>query len=125
MVERIILLGLSILCLAGIGVLAVRRRERGRPLRRWVDLLIDSFALGLLMIALLYLAGTFGWPAFETIRRLAFLVIGAAPIAFLIGLLEARLARSAVGDLLVDLQKGPAPEYVQRRSGAGAPAIRH
>ena len=112
-VERIILLGLSVLCLAGIGVLAVRRRERGRPLRRWVALLIDSFALGLLMIALLFLAGTFGWPAFEAIRRVTFLVIGAAPIAFLIGLLQARLARSAIGDLMVELQKGPSPGYVR------------
>ena len=112
-VERIILLGLSALCLAGIGVLALRRRERGRPLRRWVALLIDSFALGLLMIALLFMAGTFGWPAFETIRRMTFLVIGAAPIAFLIGLLHARLTRSSVGDLMVDLQKDRSPGYVR------------
>jgi signal transduction histidine kinase len=112
-VERIILLGLSVLCLAGIAVLAVRRRGRGRPLRRWVALLIDSFALGLLMIALLFLAGTFGWPQFETIRRVTFLVIGAAPIAFLIGLLQARLARSTVGTLMLELQKGPTPGYLR------------
>ena len=112
-VERIILLGLSALCLAGIGVLALRRRERGHPLRQWVAVLIDSFALGLLMIALLFMAGTFGWPAFETIRRMTFLVIGAAPIAFLIGLLHARLTRSSVGDLMVDLQKDRSPGYVR------------
>jgi signal transduction histidine kinase len=112
-VERIILLGLSVLCLVGIGVLTVRRRERGRPLRRWAALLIDSFALGLLMIALLFVAGTFGWPLFETIRRVTFLVIGAAPIAFLIGLLQARLARSTVGTLMLELQKGPTPGHVR------------
>ena len=120
-VERIILLGLSALCLAGVGVLALRRRERGRPLRRWVALLIDSFALGLLMIALLYMAGTFGWPAFETIRRLTFFVIGVAPFAFLIGLLQDRLARSSIGDLMVDLRKGPSPGDV---SAALARALR-
>jgi signal transduction histidine kinase len=108
-VERVILLGLSVLCLAGVGVLAVRRRDRGRPLRRWVAVLVDSFALVLVMIALLFVAGTFGWPAFEAIRRVTFLVIGLAPVAFLIGLLQARLARSSVGDLMVELQKGPTP----------------
>jgi len=120
-VERIVLLGLSALCLAGVGVLALRRRERGRPLRRWVALLIDSFAFGLLMIALLYMAGTFGWPAFESIRRMAFFVIGVAPFAFLIGLLQDRLARSSIGDLMVDLQKGPSPGDV---SAALARALR-
>lgn len=120
-VERVILLGLSLISLAGIVVLAVRRRERGRPLRRWVALLIDSFALVLLMIALLFLAGTFGWPAFEAIRRMTFLIIGAAPIAFLIGLLQARLARSAVGDLVVELQQDPTPDHV---GGALARALR-
>jgi hypothetical protein len=36
-------------------------------------------------------------------------IIGIAPIVFLAGLLEARLVRSAVGDLLVELRKEPAP----------------
>jgi signal transduction histidine kinase len=36
-------------------------------------------------------------------------VIGAAPIAFLLGLVNARLARSSVGDLLVELRTDPAP----------------
>ena len=48
-------------------------------------------------------------PRFETIRRVTFVVIGLAPVAFLVGLLDARLARSAVGDLLVELRADPAP----------------
>lgn len=106
---RVQLVAISAVALAGIGVLAARRRHRGRPLRRSVALLVDSFALGLLMIAALLLTAAFEGPAFETIRRATFVVIGIAPAAFLIGLLNARLARSAVGDLLVELRADPAP----------------
>ena len=54
-------------------------------------------------------AAVFEGPAFEWIRRATFVVIGIAPVAFLVGLLNARLARSAVGDLLVELRSEPAP----------------
>jgi signal transduction histidine kinase len=108
-VQDVQLLVLSALSLAGIGLLAARRRGVGRPLRRSVTLLVDSFALGLVAIAALLLAGLLELPAFETIRRITFGVIGIAPVAFLIGLLDARLARSAVGELVVELRADPAP----------------
>jgi signal transduction histidine kinase len=103
------LIALSAFCLIGVGVLAVRRRDTGRPLRRSASLLVDSFALGLVMIAALFVAGAFELPGFETIRRAAYLVVGLAPAAFLIGLLSARLARSALGDLLLEMRAEPAP----------------
>ena len=53
------------------------------------------------MIAFLFLSAVFGLAsgeiALETIRRATFLAVGLAPMVFLIGLLHARLARSAVG----------------------------
>jgi signal transduction histidine kinase len=104
---------LSVLCVAGIAVLIVRRRDSGRPLRRSLSLLVDSFALALLMIAFLFLSAAWGLAsgeiAFETIRRATFFVVGLAPMLFLIGLLQARLARSAVGDLIVELRADPTP----------------
>jgi signal transduction histidine kinase len=104
---------ISALSLAGIGVVAVRRRGSGRPLRRSLTLVVDSFALGLVMIAVLFLSGAFGLiegqAAFEAIRRATFVVWGLAPIAFLYALLEARLARSAVAELVVDLRADPTP----------------
>ncbi len=103
------LVAISALCLIGVGVLTARRRGAGRPLRRSVALLVDAFALGLVMIAALFLTGAFEGPAFETIRRATFFVIGLAPAAFLIGLLNARLARSALADLLVDMRADPPP----------------
>jgi signal transduction histidine kinase len=109
LVERIQLVSISAICLAGIGVLATRRRRAGRPLRRPVALLIDSFAIGLLMVAVLFVSGAFQGPAFVPIQRATLLVIGISPVAFLVGLLDARLARSAIGELFVELRSGPSP----------------
>jgi signal transduction histidine kinase len=108
-VQRVQLVAVSALSLAGIGVLALRRRGAGRPLRRSLALLVDSFALGLVMIAVLFMAHFFEAPAIEPIRWAMFAVIGLAPIAFLFGLLHARLVRSSLGELLVELRADPAP----------------
>ena len=110
---RVQLVALSALLLIGVGVLVARRRGSGRPLRRSAELLVDCFALGLVMLAVLFLSGAFDGPAFETIRRATFVVIGLAPVAFLIGLLNARLARSAVGDLLLELRADPPPAVLR------------
>ena len=111
--ENAQLVVISTLCLTGAVLLAFRRWEAGRPLRRSLALLVDSFALALVMIAFLYLSAVFGLVSgetpFETIRRVTFFVVGLAPLVFLVGLLHARLARSAVGDLIVELQADPTP----------------
>ncbi len=108
---------LSVLSLTGIVVLAVRRRRTGPPLRRSLALVVDSFALGLAMIAFLFLSAVFGMLSgqieFETIQRATFFVLGLAPLVFLAGLLNARLARSAVGELVVELRADPAPTELQ------------
>jgi signal transduction histidine kinase len=108
-VVRIQLAALSAFALVGIALLALRRRGAGRPLRRSLALLVDSFALGLVMIAALFMSHFFQSPVIEPIRWATFAIIGIAPIVFLVGLLEARLARTAVGDLLVELREEPAP----------------
>jgi signal transduction histidine kinase len=107
--QKVQLVAISAACLIGVGVLAARRRGAGRPLRRSVAILVDSFGLGLVMIAALFLTGAFDGPAFETLRRATFFVIGLAPAAFLVGLLSARLARSALADLLLEMRADPAP----------------
>jgi signal transduction histidine kinase len=103
------LVAISSFCLIGVGLLVARRRGAGRPLRRSVALLVDSFALGLVMIAWLLVTGAFEGPHFETLRRATFFIIGLAPAAFLIGLLSARLARSALAGLLLEMRADPAP----------------
>ena len=105
------LVALAALSLGGVVVLAIRRRAGSRPLRRSAALLVDSFSLALVMIAVLMLAGAFFSEEsfFLPIQRATFVVIGLAPIAFLIALLDARLARSSVGELMIELRAMPAP----------------
>jgi signal transduction histidine kinase len=108
---------LSALALLTAGMLTARRGEAGRPRRRTLALLIDSFVLALVMLAFLYTSAALGLVSgqalFETIRRATLFAIGLAPPAFLLGLLDARLARSAVGDLFVELRRDPGPAALQ------------
>jgi len=110
-VEKVELLSMSAFCVAGIAVLARRQRHSGRPRRRSIALLIDSFAVGLLLVAVLFAIADFEVlnAAFRPIQRAMLVVIGLSPVVFLIGLLDVRLARSAVGDLVLELRADPAP----------------
>jgi signal transduction histidine kinase len=114
-VEKVQLLSLSAICLVAIGVLLARQRQVGRPRRRMLALVIDSFVLGLLMIAALFVAGALEAPAnvFTPLQRTTFAIVGLSPIVFLFGLLDARLARSAVGELVIELQRDPAPSELR------------
>jgi signal transduction histidine kinase len=105
---RVALLTMSAFCLAGVGVLLVRG-QRGRALRRSRVVLVDAFALGLVMISCLYVFAAFDWPAVQQIRWATFATLGLAPLVFLAALLNARLARSSVGDLLLELRTEPPP----------------
>ena len=109
MVEDVQLLSLSVCCVLALAVLIRRRRRLGRPRRRAIAFVIDSFALALVMIAALFVMATFDWPGFREVQRVTLFVVGLSPIAFLLGLLDARLARSAVGDLIVELRTEPGP----------------
>lgn len=112
-VRHVQLLTVSAISLCGVGVLAVRRRRSGRPLRRASALLVDAFGLALIMIAALLISLTFRGPWVHQIRWVTFITIGLAPLAFVLGLLRARLGQSAVGGLLVDLRDEPAPADLQ------------
>jgi signal transduction histidine kinase len=98
---------LAILLLIGGALLFLRTRREGRTRRRPTALLVDAFGLALVMLALLYVAGTLSWPAFDTIRLITFASLGLAPIVFLFGLLDARLARGEVAALMVELRDHP------------------
>jgi signal transduction histidine kinase len=106
---RVALLTMSAFCLAGVAVLLLRRRGRGRPVRRSRVFIVDAFALGLVMIACLFVSASFNGPAVHQIRWATFATLSLAPLVFLAALLNARLARSAVGDLVLELRADPAP----------------
>jgi len=100
---------ISVFCLTGIAVLVARRWRAGRPLRRSIAVLVDAFAFGLVMIAFLLVSAAFGGPWVPQIRWGTFAALALAPLVFLVGLLRARLARSALGDLVVELRADLAP----------------
>jgi hypothetical protein len=108
-VRRFQLLTVATLCLCGVGVLVYRRWQSGRPLRRASGLIVDAFALGLVMIAALLVSLTFGWPWARELRWATFVTLGLAPVAFVFVLARARLAQSAVGELVVELRSEPEP----------------
>ena len=106
---RIQLVAISAFCLCGLGILVARRLREGRPLRRSFALLMDVFALGLVMIPFLLVSSAFGGPVVAEIRWATFLTLALAPVAILIGLLQDRLARSSVGELFLELKEEPPP----------------
>ena len=106
---RVALLTMSAFCLAGVAVLLLRRRDRGRPVRRSRVVIVDAFALGLVMIAALFVSASFNGPFTHQIRWATFATLSLAPLVFLAALLNARLARAAVGDILLELPTEPAP----------------
>jgi signal transduction histidine kinase len=114
-VSRVQLLAMAAICLVGIGVLLARNRRAGRPRRRMLALLIDSFVLGLLMIAVLFVSAALEAPSdvYTPIQRTTFAIVGLSPIVFLFGLLDARLARSAVGNLVIELQRDSSPSHLR------------
>jgi signal transduction histidine kinase len=101
--------GVAAFVLVSLGVLLGRRRLVGRPLRHSRDLLLWSFVGALATMSGGLLLVAFGGPAAHVFRWVAFALIGVAPVLLLGGLMRARLARSAVGDLLVDLPGEPQP----------------
>jgi signal transduction histidine kinase len=62
------------------------------------------------MLAALLIAGAFQLPGYEVIRLATFAVAGLAPLVFLAGLLDARLAKAGVGELFVQLRANPSPD---------------
>jgi signal transduction histidine kinase len=110
-VENVQLLLLSALALIGVGLLWRRWRSLPRwQQRRPTQIVINCFSLSLVMLAALLIAGAFQLPGFEILRLATFAVAGLAPLAFLAGLLDARLAKAGVGELLVQLRANPAPD---------------
>jgi signal transduction histidine kinase len=110
-VQNVQLLTLSALALIGVGLLWWRWRSLPQwQRRRPAQIVINCFSLSLVMLAALMLAGAFQLPGFEIIRLATFAVAGLAPLAFLAGLLDARLAKAGVGDVLVQLRADPTPD---------------
>ena len=65
-------------------------------------------AAGLAMLTLVYLLDKLETGP-EFVFNVGLVILSSVPIIFLVGILRARLARSSIGDLLVDLQEPSEP----------------
>jgi len=102
-----------LVALGALAVLVARRRSSGRPLRGSIDLLVASFVLALVGVSLGILMSALGAPGTAMIRWVAFAFVGIAPVLLVIGFFRARLARSSVGELFVELRRDPRPADLQ------------
>jgi signal transduction histidine kinase len=105
--ERVQLLVMSLIALLTVVVLIARWRAGWGRQRRSRAVLVDSFAVALVMIAALYVTAAFGGHGFETLRRLTFGALGIAPVVFLVEMGRVLLARASVGGLMVELRDDP------------------
>ena len=111
-----------VVALAALVVLALRRRSSGRPLRGSRELLVASFGLALVALASGLVMKAFGAAGTEVFRVVAFGLVGVAPVVLLVGFLRARLARSSLGELFLELRGDPSPADLQ---DALSRALRH
>jgi signal transduction histidine kinase len=100
-------LAAAAVALAALILLFVRVRSARRPVSR--KLVRACLALALITLAFAVVWRHFDWGAAPVIKLVAWALIGLAPVLFLFGFLRASLARSAVGDLFVELRTDPAP----------------
>ena len=102
------LIGVAVAVAAG--VLLVRRwRAASIPLRR---ALVPVFSTGGLTIGLYLISFVLSTPAPAASRAFGAatqIALATVPFAFLVGVVNARLARAGVGDLVVELGQTPAP----------------
>ena len=106
-VEQVQFAIICALLLCGAVLLYLRRRASGRSKRRFAALLVDSFGFALVSLAALSLGGIRPWPGIGVVQAVTSLALGLAPVVFLVGLLDMRLARTDVGGLLVELDRDP------------------
>jgi signal transduction histidine kinase len=109
-----------LLCAAVLGVLVVRWRRAGPAMRRAQG---PIYAVG---VVLLPAAAVVIATDSDVALWMALAAFAALPFAFLAGLLRVRLARAAVGDLVVALRADPEPTALQGAlAGAlGDPSLR-
>jgi signal transduction histidine kinase len=105
---------IGIVALGAVSALISRRRASGRPLRRSFEMLVVCFVLSLFALMAGTIMVSVGAPGRHEVRWVAFALIGIAPVLLLAGHLRARLARSAVGDLLVELRRDPGPAELEQ-----------
>jgi signal transduction histidine kinase len=100
----------AVLVVAGlVTVLALRWRAATPPLRRSLAPVLTTGAVAALLAGAAAAATAVSEPAATYLGLTAGLALAFVPLGFLVGLLRSRLARAAVGDLVIALGRTMAP----------------
>jgi len=105
---------IGIVGLAAVVALVSRRKASGRPVRLSLEFLVACFSLALVALVAATIMLSVKAPGRHEVRWVAFALLGIAPVILLVGHLRARLARSAVGDLLVEIRRDPGPADLEQ-----------
>ena len=105
-----------VLCSLGILVLARRWRAATPPLRRALGPVFVTGAVFISLVVLEVVAALVSDPAADVLELVALFAAASVPLAFLVGILRARLARAAVGELVVELGEAAPAEDVRERA---------
>ena len=107
---RAVLAASSVGALAIIGLvlaaLAVRWRQASPALRRALSPVFAASALPLLLLGVALVLEELSAGAGRPVEFMAIAALAGVPLAFLAGVLRSRLARSGVGDMLLELARG-------------------
>ncbi len=102
--QRVIL----VISLATLAFVLIRRYLRARgPLRRALTPVLAG-AIALVLLCVVHILDRFAIGSLFAFE-LVLIILTAVPVIFLVGLLRARLARSSIGDLLVELKEPAEP----------------
>ena len=106
-----------LLAVTVIGILARRWRGATAPARRVLAPMLWSGAVTAVAGVGLFASSISGGPTQTGFRLATYAVIALVPVAFLVGLLHSRLARTAVSRLILELSGTPAPGRLREALG--------
>ncbi len=106
-VLTVIFTALALALLATVLVIVVTRYRRSEgALRRALGPVLGAGALAMAVLLLQIVVAAYSASAAEPLQYVFLAAFAMVPFAFLVGVLRSRLARSAVGDLLLALDRG-------------------
>jgi PAS domain S-box-containing protein len=103
-----------VLALAVMAVLVRRWRTASVPARRALTPVLFSGAVVVVLFLLVLTTFLFWEGAASSLRWVALAAYASVPFAFLVGLIRSRLARSAVGSLVIELGEAPVAEDLRK-----------
>jgi signal transduction histidine kinase len=102
-----------VLTTAIVVVIVQRWRSASAPLRRAMGPLLVSGGVTIVLLGVLFVSAAASRSVVTTVGSLERIAFATVPVAYVFGLVRARLARGAVSDLVVELRDLPEPGHLR------------